>query len=417
MMQAVLGNVAGIDVHKKLLVITALVESESGAIEKHQFECTTMTEDLRRCARKLKQWNVHHAAMESTGIYWKPVHRILEQEQLKVTLGNAQHIKNVPGRKTDASDSEWLAWLHKNGLIHPSYVPEEEFQELRILTRHRTYLVSDLTRVKNRVQKVLEDANVKLSSVISNVFGVAGYAVLKAMAEGITNAAALAKLVDTHVKCSQQQLLQALDNCLGKAHCLEIKEYLFRYEAMNESLKRLQEDIDGRMQKYADIISRLDEIPGIDKLTAQVIIAEATVHMENFREDKRFAAWAGCAPGNYQSAGKKKRVRVRHGNPYLKRVLVPAARTASQKKGSYYQAKHRRLVMQTGSRLKASVAIANRICRAIYHIIKNPQAKYKDLGWVRVDDAERAIKRKIGQLKAMGLNVVYDGGNTVSIAQ
>ena len=415
-MQAILGNVAGIDVHKKILVITALVEDASDKVETHQFESSTMTGDLRVLAQKLLTLGVRHVAMESTGIYWKPVFRILRQTGLIVTLGNAQHIKNVPGRKTDASDSEWIAWLHKNGLIRPSYVPEEEFQELRILTRHRTYLVSDLTRVKNRVQKVLEDGNVKLSSILSNVFGVGGIAVLRAISQDCTNAEQLTALVQTNVKCSAEDLLKALTNCLSKAHCLELREYLSRYDAMMQSLERLQTEIDSRMSQYSHIIARLDEIPGIDKLTAQVLIAEATTHMENFRDDRTFAAWAGLAPGNHQSAGKKKRVRIRKGNPYLKRVLVPAARTASQKDGSYYQAKHRRLVFQTGSRLKASVAIANRITRAVYHIIRNPNARYKDLGWVRVEDTDRAIKRKIGQLRAMGLTVTYEGGNALTLA-
>jgi len=410
------GGFAGIDVHKKILVITALVEKSDGSVGKQMLECTTMTDDLRDCGKKLVELGVRHVVMESTGIYWKPVWRVFRQAGLLVTLGNAQHIKNVPGRKTDASDSEWLAWLHKNGLIRPSYVPEEEFQQLRALTRHRTHLVSDITRIKNRVQRVLEDGNMKLASVISNVFGVSGLTILRSIAQGSTDTATLAALVKTNVRAQPEEIRKGLCHCLTEVHCLEVREYLSRYDALNESLDRIQQVIDDRMNRYADIVERLDEIPGIDKLSAQVILAEATADMGAFKDDRCFAAWAGLAPGNHESAGKRRKVRVRQGNPNLKRVLVQAARSASQKNGSYYQAKHRRLVMQTGSRLKASVAIANRICRAIYHLIRKPNERYRDLGWTRVDNTDRAIRRKIGQLRAMGLCVTYDGGNQVNIA-
>jgi len=412
MMQAV----AGVDVHKKVLVITALVEDETGKEKKHVLKCSTMSDELRQCARKLIALGVRHTAMESTGIYWKPVYNIWRAEGLLITLGNAQHIKCVPGRKTDVTDSEWIARLHKNGLIRPSYVPEQQFQELRALTRHRTYLVSDITRIKNRVQKVLEDANVKLASVLSSVFCISGMAVLRAIADGERNAENLARLITTNVKASEDEIRQSLESCLTAAHAFEIKAYLARYDNSLESLASLQAEIDRRTQNHERLLERIDEIPGIDRVSAQVILAEMTPHMENFRDDRNLAAWAGLAPGNHQSAGKRKKARVRHGNPNLKRVLVQAARAASRKKGSYYEAKHRRLVFQLGSRLKATVAIANRICRALYHLIKKPDERFKDLGWLRVENADRAIRRKIGQLRAMGLTVQYDGGISLQIA-
>lgn len=408
--------VAGVDVHKRVLVITALVEDAEGKEKKHVLKCSTMTEDLRQCARKLVELGVRHTAMESTGIYWKPVYHIWRSEGLLMTLGNAQHMKCVPGRKTDVTDSEWIARLHKNGLIRPSYVPEQEFQQLRALTRHRTYLVSDLTRIKNRVQKVLEDANVKLASILSSVFGVSGMAVLRAIAEGERDTVRLARLITTNVKASAEEIHQSLSHCLTDVHAFEIKEYLKRYDNGQESLASLQREIDRRTQKYEPLLKRIDEIPGIDRVSAQVVLAEMTDNMDSFREDRHLAAWSGVAPGNYQSAGKRKKTRIRHGNPNLKRVLVQAARSASRKKGSYYEAKHRRLVFQLGSRLKATVAIANRICRALYHLIKNPNERFKDLGWLRVENADRAIRRKIGQLRAMGLTVQYDGGSSIQIA-
>ena len=415
-MQATLSQVAGVDVHKEVLVICALIDQADGSPKKEILECSTMTEDLIECGKKLVRLGIKHVAMESTGIYWKPVYNVWRRLGLIVTLGNAQHMKNVPGRKTDVCDSEWIAQLHRSGLIRPSYIPEEEFQQLRVLTRHRTYLVSDISRVKNRVQKGLEDGNVKLGSVISNVFGVAGLQVVRAIASGITDANKLCNLVQTNVKTSQEDLRKSLSNCLTQTHCFDLAEHLRQYDALQECLEKLNIQIEARMQKYTELIERLDEIPGIDKIGAQVIIAEATADMSPFGTDRRFAAWSGVAPGNNRSAKKRKKAKVRHGNRYFKNILGQAAKSAIQKDSSYYQAKYRKLVMQTGSRMKAIIAIANRICRAIYHIIANPNEHFKDLGWLRVDDPDIAIKRAIGKLKALGLTVQYDGKNLVRLA-
>ncbi len=414
-MQASLSHVAGVDVHKEILVICALVEQPDGTIRKELLESSTMTEDLIECGNKLVALGIKHVAMESTGIYWKPVYNVWRRLGLIICLGNAQHMKNVPGRKTDVCDSEWIAQLHRSQLIRPSYIPEEEFQQLRVLTRHRTYLVSDISRVKNRVQKGLEDGNVKLGSVISNVFGVAGLQVVRAIAEGITNAEQLAALVHTNVKTSKEDLRKSLSNCLTETHCFDLAEHLRQYDALQECLEKLNSEIEKRMQIYAELIERLDEIPGIDKIGAQVIIAEATTDMSHFGEDRRFAAWSGVAPGNNRSANRRKKAKVRHGNSYFKCILGQAAKSAINKNGSYYQAKYRRLVFQTGSRMKSIIAIANRICRAIYHILANPNERFKDIGWVRVEDPQAAIKRAIGKLRAMGLNVQYDGKCAVSV--
>jgi transposase len=305
-MRTILTHVAGVDVHKEELVITAILEEEPGRIRVEHLKCSTMTEDLDECALKLRQLGVVHVAMESTGIYWKPVYNVWHRRGLIITLGNAQHIKNVPGRKTDVTDSEWIAELHRSGLIRPSYVPEEEFQELRSLTRHRTHLVRDLTRVKNRVQRVLEDGNVKLASVISDVFGVGGLAVLRAIGNKITSPKRLAECIRTDVKAEKEVLRKSLSNCLTRTHCFEVREYLAQYDGLQQCLQRLNAEIDERMEKYSALIEKLDEIPGIDKIGAQIIVAEATTNMDAFGDDRRFAAWSGVAPGNKQSARKKK---------------------------------------------------------------------------------------------------------------
>jgi transposase len=308
-MDVLLTKVAGIDVHKDKLAITILKgESDRKKCNVEQFECLTFTEDLKNCAKKLLKKGVKHVAMESTGIYWKPIYNVFHDYGIIVTLGNATHMKNVPGRKTDMKDSEWIAILHRSGLIRPSYIPEEEFQELRQLTRHRTALVSDISRVKNRVQKILEDGNVKLSTVLSDVFGVSGFAVVKAISDGITDAEELSKLVTTNIK-RKEDIKKGLSNCLKKRHCFLIGELILQYMYLKQLKKNVDERIDEKMKKYSKEIEKLTEIPGINTVIAEKIIAEATTKMENFSDDRKFAAWSGVASGNNESGGKKKELK------------------------------------------------------------------------------------------------------------
>jgi len=243
--------------------------------------------------------------MESTGIYWKPVSNVWQALGLIITLGNAAHMKNVPGRKTDTKDSQWIAQLHRNGLIRASFVPEAEFHELRALTRHRKNLVQDQTRVRNRIQKILEDGNVKIGSILSDVLGVGGTAILRAIAEGETNPDVLVLKLTTKIK-RKEDLRKALTNKLSKNHCFLIKQLLAQMTNLESHIEDAQTEIDRRFERYASLVKRLDEIPGIDKIGAQAILAEATTHMEKFKDARTFAAWAGVAPGNHESAKKKK---------------------------------------------------------------------------------------------------------------
>jgi transposase len=406
-MQAILTKVAGVDVHKRLLVISTVIGAAHEEPKIELLETNTYTEDLELCGQKLRQMGVTHIAMESTGCYWKGVYNVWHSQGFNITLGNASHMKNVPGRKTDSVDSEWIGILHRNGLIRPSYVPKDEFQQLRALNRHRTNLVGDIGRIKNRIQKVLEDGNCKLGSVVSDVFGVAGLAVLDGIAEGIKDPDALLGLIQTVIKKEREEIRKALTHCMNATHQFQIREYLIQYRHSQETLLQMETEINRRMKPYEAYIQRLLKIPGVDLTTAQGVIAEATIHMENFNDDRSFAAWAGVAPGNYRSAGRRRKVRTRHGNPALKKILIQIARGATKKKGSYFRAKYNRLIFQVGSKNKAIVAIANRIARVIYHLIKNPEMQYKDLGVLRVDNTEEQIKRKISQLKALGVEVQY----------
>lgn len=308
-MEPMLTHVAGVDVHKEILAITVLIGDLNEEPKKTQFQCATFSEDLEAAGKRLLDMGVKHVAMESTGIYWKPVYNVWHAMGLVITLGNAYHLKNVPGRKTDTKDADWIAQLHRCGLIKASFIPDREFQQLRLLNRHRTSLVDDIKRVKNRVQKILEDGNLKMSSVVSDVFCPAGVAVLDSIANGQIDTATLMSRVYevgiTRLK-KKEDMRKALSNCLREDHCFLIKQLMLQYTDLNQRLTDLDGELDSRLKKYADLIARLDDIPGVNEIIAKAIVCEATTDMENFKDDRIFAAWTGVAPGNNESGGKKK---------------------------------------------------------------------------------------------------------------
>jgi len=306
-MELLLNAVAGVDIHKKQITITALVKDpETGKTQKETWESNTFTKDLIKCGKKLLEMGIKDVAMESTGVYWKPVHNVWSEQGINITLGNATHIKNVPGRKTDTKDSEWIARLHMSGLIRPSYIPNKNFQELRLLTRHRRNLVDDMTRIKNRIQKILEDGNVKLSSVISDVFGVAGLKIIESLAGGETIPSVLASCATTNIKCNQEELEDALTHTFNGNQFYLLQSLIIQLKSTQQLYDQLDEKINQEMTPYSNIIDQLSTIPGIKEKLAEDIIAEATTDMSNFKNEKMFAAWAGVAPGSNESAGKKK---------------------------------------------------------------------------------------------------------------
>ena len=304
-MRALRTNVAGVDVHKDLLAITIMIGrgDEDPVIE--QLECSTMTDDLRACGVVLKDKGVQDIAMESTGVYWKPVFNVWEPMGFNITVGNASHIKNVPGRKTDMNDSHWIAQLHRFGLIRPSFVPDGVYQRLRLLSRHRTNLVDDKARVKNRVEKVLQDGNIKWSSIVSDTFGAAGIEILDLIADGVTNARTLAASIRTRIR-RKEEAEKALTNCLTNEHIFVIKELMAQFRELERRQLEVENLMTEKALPYAHLIEELDKIPGIDKVLATGIIAEATADMSAFPDERKFAAWAGVASGNNESAGKKK---------------------------------------------------------------------------------------------------------------
>ena len=304
-MQAIRTRVAGVDVHKKILAITVMIGEADESPKIERFECSTFTEDLVAMGTKFLDLDVKEVAMESTGIYWKPLHNVWTPMGIKLTVGNASHIKNVPGRKTDMNDSHWIAQLHRFGLIRSSFIPEPEFQQLRLLSRHRTSLVDDLSRVKNRVHKVLEDGNVKLSSVVSDIFGVGAIKVLRLIAQGQKDPERLRSAVKTKIK-HKEELKKSLTNCLAAEHCFIIQELMYQYDSLKGRIQAVENQIVEKVQPYSDLIEELNKIPGISDVLAVGILAESSNDMSNFADERKFAAWAGVASGNNESAGKKK---------------------------------------------------------------------------------------------------------------
>lgn len=304
-MEPIRTHVAGVDVHKEILAITVLRGPADSAPEIFQFSAETFTEDLMAVGRKFLDMGVKEVAMESTGVYWKPLYNVWAPMGIKITVGQAGHMKNVPGRKTDISDSHWIAELHRCGLIRASLIPDNEFQRMRLLSRHRTNLVHDLGRVKNRIQRTLEDGNVKLGTIATNIFGKSGLAVLRVIAEGCTDASVLSSKVTTKVK-RQQEAKKALTNCLTTEHIFLIQELMDQFDHIQSKIQKVELELRERIEPYKHLVAKLKEIPGIDEILAVGIIAEATTEMSNYPSERHFAAWAGVASGNNESAGKKK---------------------------------------------------------------------------------------------------------------
>lgn len=304
-MQALRTHVAGVDVHKEVLAITVIRGEAKAKPEVFQFSCETFTEDLMACGLKLLEMGIKDVALESTGVYWRPIYNTWKPMGINLTVGQASHIKNVPGRKTDMSDSHWIAELHRFGLIKPSFIPDDEFQRMRLLSRHRTNLVGDLATIKNRVQKTLEDGNIKYGSIVSNVFGKSGLQVLELIADGVTDAGLLASKVTTKIK-RKEEARKALTNCLNKEHIFVINRLMKQYYELQDHILQTDNELRERVLPYRHLVDKLKEVPGINEILAIGVLAEATADMTNFADERKFAAWAGVASGNNESAGKKK---------------------------------------------------------------------------------------------------------------
>jgi transposase len=394
---------AGLDVHKQTVVACRRVMSGAQVVREVRSFPTT-TRGLLMLADWLRAAGCTHAAMESTGVYWKPVWHVLEGE-FELVLANAAHIKNVPGRKSDVNDATWIADLLAHGLIRASFVPPGPIQELRDLTRTRKQLVREVVQHKQRIQKVLEDANVKLGSVVSDVLGESGRRMLRAMIAGEQRPDKLAALASERIAASRDTLAEALHGRMTRHHRFLLKQHLDMVEHLEKTVAEFEAQIEAALEPFRAVSERLVTIPGVSATAASVIVAEIGVDMQRFPTVGHLISWAGLCPGLNQSAGKVKARTLRNGAPWLKTVLVQSAWAASRKQNGYLRAQFLRIKSRRGPK-KAIMAVAASILTAAYHLVRDP-VPYKELGPVYLLrlDHERAAARLTQRLRNLGYEV------------
>jgi transposase len=405
-------RVAGLDVHLKVIQCAIRCRQESGKLSSQVRSYGTMTRDLRALAGYLQQSRVTHVAMEATGVLWKPVWNVLEG-RFTLLLVNPRHLKKVPGRKTDVTDAEWLAQLLQCGLLRGSFVPPRSLRNLRDLTRHRAQLTAEHTRVANRVHKVLEDANIKLGAVASDVLGKSGRKMLRALLNGQEDAEKLADMALGVLRKKIPQLQLALEGNCTEHHRYVLGRLLSHLSYLESQTHEFSHRIAHRLAELlpASAQERLDRIPGVNRTTIENVIAEIGVDMTIFPDEHHLSSWCGMCPGNEESAGKRLRTRTRKGNRWLRRALTEAAWAASHVKNSYLTAQFRRLAAKRGKK-RALVAVGHTLLIIIYHLLKH-QVEYRDLGPDYFDklEPERLRRYLVKRLQGLGYDVTLSPKN------
>lgn len=403
-MERVYERCCGVDVHKKRVV--ACLRLPGGRHRRRGTVRTfgTTTSELLRLADWLTENGCTHVAMESTGVYWKPVFNVLEGV-CEVLLVNAQHIKAVPGRKTDVRDCEWIAELLEHGLLKPSFIPPEPIRDLRDLTRYRKTLIWERASTINRIQKLLETANIKLASVATDVMGASGRAILAALVAGQRDAERLADLAKGTLCAKRGQLADALSGRFRDHHAFMLGQMLSHVKELERRIDACSARIEECMAPFVTERTLLETIPGVGRTTAEVLIAEMGVDMTQFPSAAHFASWAGLCPGNHESAGKRKSGRIRKGNCWLKTGLVEAALAAKKQKNTYFYALGRRISGRRGAK-RATIAVAHAIGIAAWHILAGAQP-YRDLGPQHFDNlaADRLRRYHVRRLTELGFTV------------
>ena len=404
-MEVVYARCAGLDVHKKS-VVACVLAGAPGAEATPEFRTFgTMTDDLEALAGWLAERRVEAVVMEATGVYWKPVWQVLADGTFELVLANAAQVKNVPGRKTDVNDATWLSELLAHGLVRASFVPQPAIQELRGLLRTRKQLVREKASHVQRVQKTLEEANIKIESVLSDVMGHSGRAIIQALIDGETDPAKLAALAHWKVRAPAATLREALRGRIKRHHRFLLQLHMQQINALEAGIAELDQEVDAGLACFRDAVERLSTIPGISQLSAQVIVSEIGTDMSRFATDAHLRSWAGLCPRNDESAGKRRSTRLRKGAPWLKTMLVQCAWAATRSKGTYLHAQYVRLRGRRGPK-KAICAVAASILTAVYHMLKDGTF-YNDLGSTHFDRRrpETQARRLVKRLAELGFSV------------
>ena len=407
-MEIIMRNCAGGDVHKQFIVVCRRWLDAHGHVHTETRRFSTMTQDLERLREWLVATGCTDIALESTGVYWQPVYNILEGH-VRVWLVNAQHVKQVPGRKTDTNDADWLAQLLQHGLLRASFIPDRDQRELRDLVRYRQSTVQDRTRIVNRIQKVLEDANIKLAAVATDIKGVSAQTILRSLLAGEEDPHALADLARGKLRAKQAELERALTGHVRPHHRFLLAELLTHLDFLDERIATLEGHIEEVLARlptpFAEAVQRLDTIPGIDRQLAILIVAEVGVDLARFPSEKHLTAWAGLAPGQNETGGKQRVSKTRKGNRYLRWGLVQAAKGAARTKGSALKALYYRVAARRG-KARAAMAVGRKLLVIAYHLLIRGTT-YQELGEDYLDrsDPARTTKRLVQRLEALGYTV------------
>ncbi len=403
-MDVIFSNCCGLDVHKKSVHACVRKYVGKGKVHQEIRQFTTMTRDLIALCDWLKEKEVTHVAMESTGVFWKPIYNILE-DSFTLLLVNAKHVKNVPGRKTDVKDCQWLAQLMQCGLLKPSLVPDRMRRELRDLTRHRSKLVGERATVVNRVHKTLEDTNVKLASVATDIMGKSGKDMIRALISGNTNVQEIAELARRGLRRKIPELCLALEGHLTDHHKFALSQLMDHLDYVEGQISTFSERIEEMMRPHEHAVQCLCSMPGFDRRNAENVLAEIGFDMSRFPSDRHLSKWAGVAPGNYETAGKRKSGKTTPGSNWLKVALVQAAWAASRKKTSYFHTQFGRLAARRGKK-RAIMAVAHSLLVTIYHMLKN-KTKFEDLGHDYFDrlNSHKLIKYHKKRLESLGFEI------------
>lgn len=408
-MRIVINLCCGLDVHKRTVTACLLKWGAPGRAVKEVRTFETTTSQLLELADWLAGQHCQHVAMESTGVYWKPVYNILAGVCQEVLLVNAQHIKAVPGRKTDVKDAEWIAELLSYGLLRGSFIPPQEIRELRDLTRYRTTLIRQRADESNRIQKLLEDCNIKLASVATDILGVSGWDMLSAIVAGETDPAKLAEMARGRLRSKIPQLVEALRGVIRPNQRWLLGQQLEHVRHLQRMINELDQQIDQLISPFLRQVQKLREIPGISRQLAEVLIAEIGVDMRQFPTAEHLASWASICPGHKETGGKRLSGRTRRGNPWLKSALAEAGWAASHTRNTCLGARYHNIARRRG-RKRAVLAVGHTILKIAHHLLSHPEESYRDLGadYYETRSKDRLAKQLVGRLQRLGYLVTID---------